>query len=176
MNQNKITTKIFVKDKILDKDIIFTNPNINKSVIEFVKWEDKDTMVNQVFPGESSLTPAWGSRKRPFKICPIKYDDLLKKSNIAKYNLCVFDEEKIIGICVIPENSEKDFYWLEIICSNTQGIGGYIMILLLNLLNDKKIFLKAEKSIIPFYTKYGFEVKVKLEGEYYGMIYNPIIT
>jgi hypothetical protein len=175
INQNDISTIIFVKDNIFDKNTIFTNPNINKSIIEFVKWEDPYTMVKYVFPGETSSTLAWGTTNRPFKICPIKYDYLLEKSNMAEYNICVFDKEKkLIGICVILKNIKYDMYWLEIMCTNIKnGIGGYLMTLILDLLNNYQIRLKAEVSVVPFYEKYGFKKIISLKTGYYGMSYNP---
>lgn len=166
IDQNKINTKIFVKEHANRN--VFYDENIDQSQIEFVPWENPYTMVNYVFPDETNLSKAWNNIKRPFKICPINYQRLFEKSNLAEYNICVFDNNnKLIGMCVLLKNINN--FYLEIICTKIKnGIGGYLMRLILNLVGIKKILLRAEVSIVPFYEKYGF-IKIHQDGFYTTM-------
>lgn len=145
----------------------------NKSTNEFVdilnnitykifNWNDlknKYYLSNLVFPeytNNNNKKNIWNNfNLRPFKMCPCKYDELTNWSNNSLLNLIIFDDTKIIGFCVI--SNESKYYLINILCTNiSQGIGTIIIEFIKKHLYKKPIKLESTFNSEKFYLKKGF--------------------
>jgi hypothetical protein len=154
LDETTINTTIYTNGITISKDII--TGDIDVSRIDIVEWSDENTMTNIVFPGETATTIAWG-RKRPFVLCPINYEELKRVSNTARFNICVFREDKVIGIVVV--NFKEDKYWIDIICAQSRsGAGSYLISLVKKLTIGYPIELEGVSSAVDFYKAQGFKI------------------
>ena len=143
-------------ENFLDKniyDIIFDNwINVNP-----------DYLTNLVFPEniipESQIKNIWTNLSlRPFKICPINKEKLHFVSNNSILNICIFNQLNIlIGFVVITD--KKDYYWIEIFCTNIEkGVGTLIDNLIKLILISKPIRLQSTFNSKKFYINRKYRV------------------
>jgi len=139
----------------------------NLYVVQFNNWNDYSShyLTNLVFPENNSNI--WLNLSiRPFKICPISKNNLYFVSNNSILNICVFNQfNKLVGFVVISD--KKDFFWIDIFCTNIgQKIGSLIDNLIKLILISKPIRLESTFNSKPFYLKKGFKILDEFIMEY----------
>lgn len=135
------------------------NNNLSIKIFNLLNM-DSNYLTNLVFPNNNlSSNNIWNKiSNRPFKICPINKDKLYLVSNNSILNICIFNHlNKLIGFAVISD--KKDYFWIEIFCTNiNQGIGSLIDNLIKLILTSKPIRLESTFNSKNFYLKKDFTI------------------
>lgn len=87
------------------------------------------------------------------------YNDSLKQSY---FYICCYEEGKLIGFLDVVSNGVTDAYIQDVMVSpkyQGNGIGTNLIIKAINKLKEDNIYMISvifEKSLLPFYNKFGF--------------------
>jgi hypothetical protein len=147
------------------ENFLFLNKNVNKIIFDNWFNVDSNYLTNLVFPNLNSSNTDTKEKNiwinlslRPFKICPINKEKLYLVSNNSILNICIFNQlDKLIGFIVISD--KKEYYWIEIFCTNIgQGIGSLIDNLIKLILISKPIRLISTFNSKEFYIKKKYKI------------------